>query len=258
MSKNKKLKQILFIPDVHVPYEDTKAVELMLEVARREKPDTVVVMGDCADFYAVSSHAKDPNRVNLLEWEVGAVNDFLDKLDSIGAKEYIFVSGNHEDRLERYLMNKAPELFNIVRIDKLFNLEKRGWKYVPYKQDYKVGKIYVTHDTGRAGATAHTDALNAYQDNVVIGHTHRLAYSVVGNARGVPHVGAMFGWLGDVEAVDYMHRISAARNWALGFGWGYQEPNGNVHIRPIPIVDYKCVINGKLYEVSNGRSKKRK
>lgn len=244
-----KLERILFVPDCHFPYHDKNAWALMLKAARKFRPDTIVTLGDFVDFYAVSSHDKDPNRRRNLEWEVEQANGGLNDLDKLGAKRKYYVSGNHEDRLERYLMQKAPELFNMVRIPGLLKLAERGWKYVPYRRDVQVGKVYITHDTGTAGANAHQQSLATYQGNVVIGHTHRIGYAVVGNARGKPHVGAMFGWLGDFDSVDYMHRVKAARDWAHGFGIGYLEPSGVIHLRPVPIVDKAVVIEGELVKL---------
>lgn len=241
-----KLKKALFIPDTHVPYHDKRAWNLMMKVAKELKPDIICIAGDFADFYCVSSHDKSPEREDQLAEEIKQVNEALDQLDSCNAKEKIFVAGNHEDRLDRYLKTKAPELYSLVRVKQLFNLHKRGWKYVPYKQSTKVGKLHLTHDTGTAGAMAHSKALADFQDNVVIGHTHRTAYTVVGNAKGVPHVGAMFGWLGDVNQVDYMHQVKANRDWSLGFGIGYFQPNGNFHLVPMTLVDYSVVLEGKL------------
>lgn len=244
-----KLKNVLIIPDCHFPYEDKKAWKLLLKTAKEFKPDIIAVLGDFADFYCVSSHDKSPEREDQLITEVKAVNVALDQLDAIGAAEKIFVAGNHEDRLDRYLKTKAPELYSLVKAKQLFNLDQRGWKYIPYKSHGRIGKLYLTHDTGTAGAVAHSKALSDFQDNIVIGHTHRMAYSVVGTAKGVPHVGAMFGWLGDVKQVDYMHSVKANRDWALGFGIGYLQPNGNVHLVPMTMVDYSVVLNGKLITV---------
>ncbi len=242
------MKKILIIPDTHVPYHDKRAFDLVLKVGRDQKPDFVVTQGDFADFYSVSSHSKDPNRKRNLEFEIDEVNKELDKIDKLGAKVNVFVAGNHEDRLERFLKDKAPELFNMVRVTQLFKIKERGWRYVPYKSDTHIGKLYFTHDTGTAGATAHAKALDDYQYNIAIGHTHRMGYTIKGNARGEPHVGAMFGWLGDVKQVDYMHRIKASRDWCLGFGFGYLTDNGVVHVQPVPIINYTCVVGGKLYK----------
>lgn len=243
------LKKILIVPDCHVPFEDKKAFKLMLKVGKALKPDIIITLGDFADFYSVSSHSKDANRVHLLEEEVAAVNTRLNDLDKLGAKRKIFIEGNHCDRLSRYLSDKAPALFNTVRTKNLFELPRRGWEFVPYKNHIKVGKVHFTHDTGKAGKYAHYQSMDDFQSSVVIGHTHRLGYTVIGNAKGKPHVATMLGWLGDINAVDYMHKIKAQRDWALGFGVGYIEPNGNTHIQPVPIVDYRCLVGGKIYSV---------
>lgn len=245
-----KLKKLLIIPDSHIPYHDKKAVQLLYKVAKSYKPDIIVVLGDYADFYSVSSHSKDPNRVNKLEYELQAVNAELDELDSLKAKQKVFIAGNHENRLERYLAEKAPELFNVVTIPELLKLKQRKWTYVPYKMDYKIGQVYWTHDVGTAGRSAVFNALGTYQGNIVTGHTHRLAYIIEGNARGKPHVSASFGWLGDARKADYMHRVKAARDWALGFGIGYMDDStGNVYLNPVPIVGYTCVVEGELFKI---------
>ncbi len=63
---------------------------------------------------------------------------------------------------------------------------------------------------------------------------------------GKSHVGASFGWLGDLSKADYMTRVSAMRNWRLGFGFGEMEDNGTVHLHAVPIIDYRCIVNGRL------------
>ena len=244
-----KLKKILIVSDAHHPFVDKKAWQLLLNVGKDLKPDVIVTMGDFADFYSVSAHSKDASRLDRFEDEVTAVNEALDQLDALGAKEKHFIMGNHCDRLQRYLNDKAPELNSFVTVPQLFNLRKRKWKCIPYKESTKIGKLNLTHDVGSAGKGAVFNALSTFQHNVVIGHVHRLTYHVEGNATGDAHVGASFGWLGGKDKVDYMHRVKVNRDWAHGFGIAHMEPNGNVHIQPIVIVDYKCVVNGKLYKV---------
>ncbi len=218
----------------------------MLKAARYWKPDVINILGDFVDFYTVSSHDKREDRVRHLKDEIEAANARLDQIEALGAEVH-FVEGNHCHRLERYLNLKAPELFGLVSVKDLLRLEKRGWTFTPYRRARKQGRVSVTHECGNAGAQAHMRAMDTFQGNVTIGHTHRLAVSYGGSARGKSHVGAMFGWLGDVEKVDYLHKITALRGWQLGFGIGYQERNGTVHLQPIPIVDYKLVLEGRLF-----------
>jgi predicted phosphodiesterase len=254
-----KLQKLFFIPDVHVPYHDKGAWELCLKAIKEFEPDVVVTLGDFADFYAVSAHDKDPRRSNDLAWEVEQVHQAIDELERAAdkAERLIYLCGNHEERLERYLKTKAPELFNTFSIPEVLSLDD-FWEFVPYKEHIKVGKLYLTHDTGSAGATAHEKARADFDSNTVIGHTHRMAFGVRGSLRGAAHVGAMFGWLGDVRKTDYMHRVKASRDWCHGFGVGYLEPSGVVHLVPVVIVDGSCVVEGKFLSIKKRKKSLRK
>jgi predicted phosphodiesterase len=245
-----KLKKILFVGDAHIPYHSKESWALMLKAARRWRPDTIVCMGDIADFYSVSSHSKKPALALQLKQEVAEVHKALDQLDGLDAGEKIYVAGNHEDRLERYLRDKAPELFDFVDIPRLLELRTRGWQYVPYKRDIRVGKLYATHDVGVAGRNAVFQALDMYSHSIVTGHTHRMQYIVEGTATGQSRVAASFGWLGDVEQVDYMHLAKAKKNWAQGFGVGYMDARtGLVYLVPVPVVNGTVCLEGVLYSV---------
>ena len=242
------LEKILFVPDTHAPYHDKRAFKLLLKVAEAFKPDTTVTLGDFFDMYAVSSHTRNPGRVSRLQYELEAGKDLLEELRE-HTKKAVFIAGNHCDRLQRYIYDKAPELFETVKLEEILELKKNGWIYVPYRESYQLGKLWITHDTGRAGKHATSQSLDDFQDNVVIGHVHRMSYQITGNAKGRPHVGASFGWLGDkLEAGSYMHRVKANRDWALGFGVGYhRKSTGVVYLQPVPIVNYTCVVGGEFF-----------
>ncbi len=243
------LEPILVVSDTHIPYHDHRAFNLMLKAATYLKPKHIYIIGDFIDCYTVSSHSKDPNRSLKLVEELQAGESALDALDGLGAKSKVYIGGNHEDRLQRYLQDKAPELFNIVDIPKRLHLTKRGWQYVPYKKDVKLGKLIFTHDVGVAGRNAVFKCLDTYQHSVVTGHSHRLAYIVEGNATGEFKLSAQFGWLGDASQIDYMQSARVLKDWALGFGVGYFDPDSRyVYMTPVPIVKYTCVVNGKLYK----------
>jgi predicted phosphodiesterase len=241
---------LFFLSDLHCPYHHKKGVEVALRAMKRFKPDVVVSMGDFMDFFSVSSYSKDPTRALRLDKEVEDATILLDRIDKLtpGARR-IYISGNHEDRLQRYLQDKAPELVAFIDVQKLLGLKERGWEHVPYKKSMRLGKLNLTHDVGTAGRTAVFRALEAYQSPIVTGHTHRMAYVVEGNARDETQVSAMFGWLGDVSQVDYMHEVQAKKNWTLGFGYGYlDKSNGLVYLVPVPIIRGTCVVEGRLYK----------
>jgi UDP-2,3-diacylglucosamine pyrophosphatase LpxH len=246
-----KLEPLLVVPDCHIPYYDKAAWGLMLRAAKDLNPKHIVIIGDFLDFYSVSDHSKDPHRALNLGKEIAVGLSKLDQLDELGATNKIYCGGNHEDRLGRYLQNKAPELWDFVSVPDLLQLKKRGWKWVPYKDDIQIGKMNFTHDVGVAGRNAVFNCLDTYQHSVVTGHTHRLAYIVEGNAKGEFKLSAQFGWLGDFKSVDYMHKAKVLKNWALGFGIGYVQPKtGVVYMIPVPIVKHTCCVNGKLYDAA--------
>jgi len=244
-----RLSPILIVPDVHAPYHDEDAWQLMLDVARDLKPETIVCIGDLADFYAISAHSKDPHRATKLKDEIRVVREKRAELDALGAKNKVFCEGNHCYRLGRYLRDKAPELFELIDVPSVLQLDVNGWEFIPYRNHKRRGAVHYTHDVGVAGRNATFRALDTYQHSVVTGHTHRLVYIVEGNAIGDAKLSASFGWLGDVNQIDYMHRAKAKKDWALAFGVGYEDKQtGHAFLSPMPIVEYRTVFNGRLYK----------
>lgn len=249
MKKTTNLETGIIIGDLHVPYEDARAVKLVLEIAKDLKVDHFIINGDFFDMYSVSRHSKDPRRAFNLKNEIDDGKALLNKIKKIGARNNVFLGGNHEDRLERYLRDRAPELYEIISIPKILELDRLGFKYIPYKNHYQIGKLFVTHDVGVSGKYAVWRALDAFQHNIVTGHTHRFAHIVEGDARGVRHTAASLGHLCNLNHVDYMHKIKATRDWSPGFGIFWLDPKTRyTYLAPIPIVEYSCVIGGKLYK----------
>jgi len=103
----------------------------MLEVASFVIPDEIVLLGDYADFYPVSRHAKDPSVAHALTDEIKSVNEGLDQLDKLWPKaKKVYLEGNHEWRLERYLSEQAPALFGVTDCPLLFQINQRPlWSY---------------------------------------------------------------------------------------------------------------------------------
>jgi hypothetical protein len=244
------LEPVLIVPDAHRPFHSRVWWDLLMQVGRWLKPKHLVVIGDFADFYGVSDHDKDPDRANRMDEELADVDAGLNDLDSLNATDKLYIEGNHEDRLRRYLM-KNPALARLVSTEKLLRLKERGWEFVPYKRHAARGKMHFTHDVGAAGRNAVFRALDTYQTSVVHGHTHRMQMVVEGTAVGGCKISASFGWGGDVEAVDYMNLARARASWALGFGVGYLEPtSGFCYLQAIPVIDKTVCVNGRLFRAA--------
>lgn len=256
MSKHRatvsRLERILIIPDTHAPYHNPRHWRLMLKAAHGFRPDRIIHMGDLIDFYAISQYSKDPIRLQRtrVKDELRVTNLLLDDLDRLGAVNKHLLAGNHEDRWIRYLHQSAPELVDVagLSLPELLGVQRRGWDFRPYRTELKVGKVFYTHEIGNCGQTAHIVARRKYQANAILGHTHHMGLSYEGNAKGEIHVGGVFGWLGNVDAIDYVHRILALQ-WVPGFGVGYMDSHGVTHLQAVPIIKSRCVVGGVMYSL---------
>src|SRR6185437_14840602 len=120
------VQRLFFLGDIHAPYEDKRSLGLALDVLEDFEPDVVVCVGDLVDCYSVSSFSKDPRRTIDLKKEMDRAGAILDKIQ---APRKIFIEGNHEDRLRRYLTEKAPELVPFDNdIPGLLKSRERGWE----------------------------------------------------------------------------------------------------------------------------------
>jgi len=239
------LERVAFCGDVHIPYHDKKAWKLFIACIKEFRPNVLYFLGDLADNYSTSRHPKDPRRSRDLKVEVDAVNYHLDEIQSLGIERVHLCLGNHENNLERYLQERAPELFNLVNVVDLYKIEERGWTWSEYGSIVKYGKLHVVHDQDFAGNRAHEQTRAAIGGNVIIGHVHRLSVNYNQTLTGEAHVAVAGGWLGDAKYASYM-KPSKRRDWHHGFTIGYKEPSGIVHLQVIPFIKNKALIEGQL------------
>lgn len=248
-----KVKHALVIPDCHIPYHDERAYNLMLKVAKDlSSVDEVVILGDYADFYSVSSYPKDPNVSRKLVEEVNEVNDKLDELDTLFPKaNKIFIEGNHEDRLTRYVRDQARDLFGLVDSRTLFRLnDRKNWKWIEYGPQQKVkvlnSHLYARHEPVGSGQNCASSTVSKCGSSVIFGHVHRIQEHQTVMLDGKNHRGICCGWLGNVKS-PVMNYVKGHQQWALGFNIVTVLPNKSFYAQTIHIIDYKCVYGGKVY-----------
>lgn len=242
------LTKVLICPDVHLPYHHKQSWETFLEVARKWKPDKLVILGDAVDFDEVSSYIKDPNERMPFDLEVAMSNSELDKIGALKIPDVTFCEGNHEYRLARYLAERAPELAGIVSAKKLLKIQERGWKWVKYGHHTTIGKLHFAHDVGYSGDNAAKQSLTAFGGNIVFGHTHRAVGHYVSTINGERHVAWTLGWLGNPECISYKTRSRVLRENQHGFGIAYVRKNDGVSwVHFVPIIKGTACVEGKFY-----------
>jgi hypothetical protein len=175
-----------------------------------------------------------------LEKEIEKATGYLDPIE---ATRKIYVCGNHEDRLERYLKDKAPELLAFVDIPRLLGLAERGWEYVLYRSSTTLGKgahhprRRQRRPLQRLESPRHLPSVSRHRSHAparLCGRGQRSrqtpGFSPVRLARR--------HFQGRLPA-----QVKAQREWALGFGYGLHDTHtGVVYLTPAPIVNYSVAI----------------
>lgn len=241
-----KITKIIVCPDAHHPFVDKKAWATFLAACKTVKPDILVIIGDFLDCLSVSAHKKKATDEKFLAMELEAGNKALDEICSLGIDRVIYIEGNHETRVSRFLNDKAPELDGLFVLSEKLKLKERGIEHVPYGEFIRIGEMAFSHDVGRCGVNAARQSLQDFGDNLTFGHSHRAQVVYGGTVEGKTHVCMNVGWLGDYEAIDYRNRPTAKREWQHSFGFIYQDSKGVSYCNLVPIINGSCIVDGKL------------
>lgn len=231
MGKNK----FIVISDIHIPFHSKKAIKAMLQFIKLHKVQTVILNGDILDMYDVSRFDKSPDRINSLQKELNKAKALFKELREILPEaEIVFIKGNHEYRLERYLM-KHPELFSLeaLKLPNLLQLKDYNIKYCD--KHYKLGPLKITHGSVVRKFSCYTAKAELERNDCsgISSHTHRLGiYYSRTPSRSLAW--AESGCLCDLDP-EYVD----SPNWMNGFIYGYVDKE-SFNITTIPIIDGKC------------------
>jgi predicted phosphodiesterase len=172
--------RVLCMSDMHVPYHCKEAIESAVEYGRKLRPTHVVLLGDICDFYNVSRWEKDPKNRDL-KHELDTTKELLSWIRGCFPKaRLIYKLGNHEERWDKYIWNKAVELWNLenVQLHNLLGFEDYGIERVD-DNPIMIGSLPALHghELGRSGiANPVNQARGAFLrtlHTVLVGHGHR-------------------------------------------------------------------------------------
>ena len=191
--------KILVIGDAHVSSHQSLRRFNWLEAFIKAKADFthLVIIGDFLTFSSLSAWDKD-KRLTMegqrLQEEVEAGNEALDIIQPSENEfhEKIFLEGNHENRLPRYLESHPELAGNTMIVPVMLELSKRGYKWVPYRKYYTIGGINFTHiPFGKMREISGKDICSKAElvtvGSTAFGHTHELHTSCV-HKHGMTHL----------------------------------------------------------------------
>jgi predicted phosphodiesterase len=245
------MERVGLLYDIHAPYHDKDAYHLALDYLSNLKPKLtrLVLAGDYVDFHKISFWKSDPSRM-AFEDEVEVCKEMLKNLRQAFYRVPIdYIEGNHEARLYRYVLDKAPHLLYRNSIKDILDLRSRNIKYISNiarahtGQDmYKLGKLYVLHGHEKKVSYGAINLSRLYyakcKTNVIVGHHHRSDYTLVRKLDG-KHEGAWsVGTLGQLSE-PYL----PINDWNHGFAYVDIHDGGYFEVHNKIIIEGR-IVNG--------------
>ena len=132
-------KKGLIINDVHLPYQSNEALTACFTHAKKNKPDFILVNGDLLDFHSLSYFQRDPRKKRFSE-ELDMAKKFFQILDKTFKCKIYFKFGNHEERYDSFLFQKAHELKGVEEFE-LENIIKARTEGITVIKDKRVVDI---------------------------------------------------------------------------------------------------------------------
>ncbi len=173
-------KVVLCLYDMHIPYHNKQALKIALEYGQTIGISAILFGGDCSDFYSVSFWDKDPRNRDFQK-EIDVVQDVLDSIrQAFPDVAMYYLIGNHEERLERYLRVKAPELLGYRALDYADIIDARQFKIkiIDQKRIAKIDTLNCIHghEFGRSISNPVNPARGLYlrgKEMAICGHFHQ-------------------------------------------------------------------------------------
>lgn len=109
-------KRVAIFSDIHVPYHNIECLTSAITYCKKEKVDALLLNGDSIDCHKLSRFIKDPKKRNFKQ-ELDIFKSLFEVLEKQLKCKMYFKVGNHEERYEHFLYEKAGELVGIEEFE---------------------------------------------------------------------------------------------------------------------------------------------
>lgn len=235
----------IVISDLHIPFQNSKAVRMTFDFIREQRPAMIHILGDACDLWSISRFDKDPMRRLNLQDELDAVRDWLRELrDTVPSARIIYSEGNHEYRLRKYLMSEAKALAGLraLTLNKLLDFDSLKIRFQAQDKPYRIGHLMFTHGEfvskwSGMSAKRHYERFGCC---TIHGHTHRLGafyHSDISDTFAAFENGCL-----STLTPDYV----TSPDWQNGFSVVYHSKNF-FHVDQVAIIKNVFCFHGKMY-----------
>ena len=168
--------------------------------------------------------------------------------EEVGAR-VVYTKGNHEARLERYLEESAPAMFELfedrLSFRSLLDIPE-DWEVYEYNEGLWLGNkggIWMTHGHYVAKSAPNTYMAN-YGHSGITGHTHRAGITFQTNRAG-QNCWVEVGHLADPSRLP---KASPVTNWQQACAVVYTSTTTKkFHVDLVPVIDGEIYYGGNKY-----------
>ena len=287
--------RVIILPDMQVGYRkyddgstepthSEEAIEVALQIIADTQPHQVILNVDNIDFPTISKHWPENAFAGTMQLGINRVHEILAQIRASAPNaKIVYLAGNHEQRLEKYIARKAPELYDlqqannpshrrVLTVPFLLNLDQLQVEYYPGypAAGYWLNdEIQVIHgDIVRQGGAATAAAmLKRHESSVIYGHVHRAETgyrSSMTRYGGHVAVAASFGCLANIEGKvpsygssvdDEGHPVRHVEDWQNAVGYlEIERKSGRLAMLHTIMIDtfnqlqpYQAYFRGKTY-----------
>jgi predicted phosphodiesterase len=264
------------------PTHDTLAIDMTVDLIKRVKPSTVVLLGDNLDLPEFGKYRQHPSFQLTTQMTIDAASEICARFrDAAGDKcEIVWLAGNHEERMPNYIIDNAKAAFGIKRAGASNEWPVLSVPFLLRLDDYEIfylagypsNHFWLTphlrfihgHSVKSKGSTAHL-YLNDEKVSVIYGHIHRneLAYQTRIDYDGTATImAASPGCLARVDGhVPSMKQgfdldgrpVISPENWQQGLAVVDYHEDGRFDYKPIHIntVAYDDITTEKWMRFEN-------
>lgn len=235
-------KRIAVLSDIHFPYYDRTALNLAIKSAIEYNPDCIILNGDIIDCYHLSSFEKDPKKRSF-KYELDMLKNFFIQLRELFPNQrIIYKIGNHEERYERYILQRVPEFLDmeLLSFGNVVDANKFGIEIITNKRVMRVGKLNILHGHEmRSGIISPVNIARGFfmrtKSSTLGGHHHRTSEHIEQNLNG-----EIIGCFSTGSLCDLTPAYMPINSWNHGFA--LVENFGNeFHVRNLKIINGKVV-----------------
>ena len=206
----------LYLGDIHFPWANLRALELVYSIISEIQPTEIVQLGDLNDCY---SHAKFPRSHSVINpyEEAKTAREMAMKMWSTIRKiaknaECYQILGNHDIRPHKRIIENYPEGETFLRFEDYYKFDGVHTHF-DMRDPLKLKSTFVHHGhLSKLGAH-----MELFQGNTVCGHSHKggVAYKRIGE-QVFWELNA--GYLGDERAKPLGYMPTKFNGWTLGCG----------------------------------------